>query len=206
MANTTAASPPHKRHRITPNSDLIIIVKEISPRIGGKTVICIHEMEVSKEVMSKNQYFKAALFSTYFGDTGKDSYELKKDDPAALKIWLQLLHGTLDKTSLEVDIASVWHVLVLARKYDFDALGEGAKKWFQQWYNQRAGKLTTLHCRELIYPSYTFDSAQAFAAITKQLAYNIDGHIQESRPTGVSEEQEEQRLRSRAISKCRIRI
>lgn len=206
MASTAVTSTPHKRHKITPNSDLIIIIKEVYPRISGDTVVCVHELEVSKEVMSKNMYFRAATLSKSFADTGKDFYEVKGDDSAALKVWLQILHGTRDRTSLAIDIASVWHVLVLARKYDFDALGEAAKKWFQEWYDQRAGKLNTLQCRELIYPCYTFDCAKGFTAITKHLAYNTGGHIQESRPTGVSSEQEEQRLRSRAISKCKIEI
>jgi hypothetical protein len=207
MASTTMAmrpATPVQRHHIAPSFDLIITAKELKPRTISSEpaqVICVHEFQVSKKVLCEVDYFKVVI-SRNFGDTGKDSYEVKEDDPAALKVWLELLHRRMTASSLKVSIATVWHVLIVARKYDFDVLGEGAQAWFNKWYmdTTRGKEFNTAQCRELIYPCYTFNHAHAFAAVTKKLAYNITGHIQESRPKGVSAEQEEQRLRSRAMS------
>jgi hypothetical protein len=207
MASTAMAMRPAipvQRHHIAPNFDLVIIAKQLKPRTTNSEpaqVICVHEFEVSKKVLCEVDYSKVVI-SKGFADTGKDKYEVKEDDPAALKIWLELLHGRLSVGSSMVSIATVCHVPIVGRKHDFDVLGEGAQDWFRKWYahNTRGKEFTAFQCRELIYPYYTFDHVHAFAAVTKKLAYNINGHIQESRPKGVSAEQEEQRLRSRAMS------
>lgn len=205
MATTTTAptapNPPRTRHRITPDHDMILIAKKLQFRNGQQHVVRVHEFQVSQKFLTNVEYFRVALNSQSFADTAQSHYEVKEDEPAAVKIWLQLLHGRVDDSSLRVDIATVWHVLVVARKYDLDALGKEAKAWFKSWYGKQGTKFTTLQCRQLIYPCYTFDHAEGFATATKHLAYNIMGHIQEDRPDGVSAEQEEQRLRSRAISK-----
>jgi hypothetical protein len=216
VPETVVPEPPCQRYQIAPDFDLVIIAKELHPNTKGterERVIYVHEFEVSKKVVCEIGYFSAVVSSEEFAvtgkdlyevaDTGTDLYEVKDDDPVALKIWLELLHHGKTTESLGVSIASVWHVLIVARKYDFDALGESAQAWFSEWYshNTRNREFNTLQCREPIYPCYTFNHAQGFAAVTKKLAYNTPGHIQESRPKGISAEQEEQRLRSRAISK-----
>jgi hypothetical protein len=206
MASTTMAmtpATPVQRHHIAPSFDLIIIAKELKPRTISSEpaqVICVHEFEVSKKVLCEVDYFKVVI-SRDFGDTGKDSYEVKEDDPAALKVWLELLHRRMTASSLKVSIATVWHVLIVARKYDFDVLGEGAQDWFSKWHRSRIQdkEFDTDECCELLHPRYTFNHAFAFAAVTKKLAYNSHGHVQESRPKGVSAEQEEHRLRSRIM-------
>jgi hypothetical protein len=42
---------------------------------------------------------------------------VKKDDPAALQVWFELLHGCLNKIDPEAKISTTWNVLVIARKY-----------------------------------------------------------------------------------------
>lgn len=202
----TDRDPPTIRHKIAPDHDFLIIAKEVRYRHakdGKPLIVCVHEFEVIKKTFAEFDYFKAVFKPDTFADTGKDSYEVEEDHPAALKIWMQLLHDRLDESSLKVDIATVWHVLVVARKYDFDALGQEAKDWFKKWYQAPGHRFDTLQFRQLIYPCYTFDCAEGFAAATKDLAYNIQGHIEEEMPLGVSDEQEEQRLRSRAISESK---
>jgi hypothetical protein len=181
-------STPNKRHCITSDSDLIIVIKEVRPRYHGRNAICVHELEVSKEVMGRNQYFNRVSFSKSFGDTGKDYYEVKEDDPVALTIWLQLLHGCLDKPKMDAGIATVWNLLVVTQKYNFDGHCAELKEWFIAWYAEnvtKPGTISNILCCELLYPCYYFDHAEGFAAITKHLAYNVCGHIEDQMPCGV---------------------
>jgi hypothetical protein len=203
-AGTTIPETLSKRYQIAPDFDLVIILKEFFPRTkhGEPDRLCrVHEFEVSKKIICEFDYFQVVGFSQSPADAGKDLYEVKDDDPVAFKTWLELLHHGTSPVSLKVGIATVWRVLGVARKYKFHVLSASAQTWFREWYNTRENGFSTYQCRELIYPCYTFNDAHLFAAVTKKLAYNIRGHIQENMPDGVSDEQEEQRLRSRATSK-----
>lgn len=55
----------------------------------------MHELGVSKEVISVNEYVNRVSFSKSFADTGKDFYEVIDDDLVALEILLRLLHDHL---------------------------------------------------------------------------------------------------------------
>jgi hypothetical protein len=63
MASTNAAATPNKRHCLTSNADLIIVIKEVGPRFRGSKVLCVHEVELSREVIGKNQYFNRVALS-----------------------------------------------------------------------------------------------------------------------------------------------
>lgn len=197
-----------KRHSIATDSNLIIIAKEISRRGRDRKVVCIHELEVSREVISKNKYFNKVSFSKSFADTGKDFYEVKDDDPAALEIWLRLFHGCLDKAKMRATISNIWNVLVLAQKYDFDSHHPELTKWFFAWYEENIAAHDSIEeqtCQELLYPCYHFDHAPGFAAITKHLAYNSVGHIEERRPKGVDPIRKEHHVKNnRVIGKANL--
>lgn len=80
------------------------------------------------------------------------------------------------------------------------------KEWFARWYEQKRN-IDTTECRELLYPCYTFDHAKGFAAMTKQLAYDFSGHIEEQRPEGVGASQREHRLpNNQIIGECKCRL
>lgn len=206
MATTISAQgtldPPHIRHHISDKHDFLLVVKVLgasTERDTERPVIAIHEFEVAKSALEIVDYFGVALNSNTFADTGKGSYELKEDDPNALKIWMQLLHGSLDTSSYQVDIATVWQVLIVARKYDFDVLETEARGWFTRWYNIHASRFSVADCRELLYPCYSFNEARSFAAVTKRLVYNVAGHIEERRPEGIPASQREHRITNNRI-------
>lgn len=213
MADTMVAlrpAVPSVRHHIAPEWDLIIVVDELAPRGTGSAqdrVICTHEFEVSKDALSKIPYFNVAASSKSFADTGKNDFEVKGgDDPAAFDICLRLVHGCLDKTNPEARISTIWNVLVTSRKYGFDALSDELKQWFSAWYATRKENFNTMDCRELLYPCYHFDHAQAFAAVTKRLAYKEVGHIEEHMPELVDAEQKEHRIgNNRVIGESTLR-
>jgi hypothetical protein len=202
MTSTANDLPRRKRHTIAAESDLIIVATETSFYRRGRRVVCIHELEVSKEMISKNKYFNRVSFSKSFADTGKDFYEVKDDDPAALEIWLRLFHGCLEKTKMDASIANIWNLLVLAQKYDFDGHSPELRDWFFAWYEENVAKHDSIEertCQELLYPCYYFDHAPGFAAITKHLAYNSVGHIEEHRPKGVDPIHKEHHVKNNRV-------
>jgi hypothetical protein len=190
MATTEEIPTEHERHSIAPEHDLIIIVKEARPHTGndGRRFMLVREFEVSTAIMREYKYFRVVLSSKQWADTGKETYEMSGDDPAALEIWLRLLHGCLDKARMDASISSVWNLVVIAQKYDFDAHCPELRQWFFAWYAENIAKhrgISNSICQKLLFPCYYFDHAPGFAAVTKHLAYNMCTHIQEEMPHGV---------------------
>ncbi|KAF2280106.1 uncharacterized protein EI97DRAFT_368680 [Westerdykella ornata] len=91
-----------------------------------------------------------------------------------------------------IDITTIWHVINAGDKYlfsDDEELADPAREFFKLWYAQNVDLdsftpdlATTTFARQLALPCHFFDHPEAFAAITKWLAYNCVGHIQESVP------------------------
>ena len=143
-----------------------------------------HDYAVSRATLERIPYFRAIFPHRGLRDTGGDYHELHEDDPAAWKIWLQIIHDSLDRASYEVSIATVWNVLVIADKYQLSPKHEKTKSWFAKWYQTSGDPMTVEDCSEALYPCHTFDYARGFAYATKHLAENNEGHIGEKRPEG----------------------
>lgn len=209
---TTAEIPTQlERHQIAPEHDFIIVLKEVKPRTGndGKQFMLVHEFEVAAAIMCKYKHFEVVSSSKQWPNTGKDTFEIKGDSLPALEIWLRLLHGCLDKTKLGASISTIWNLLVLAQKYNFDGHCPELKDWFFAWYAENIatrGTIGEVTCRELLYPCYFFDHAPGFAAVTKHLAYNMRGHIEEHMPAGVDPIHKEHHMKNnRVIGKANHR-
>ncbi|KAM0721906.1 hypothetical protein Q7P37_002831 [Cladosporium fusiforme] len=190
MAAQMAPPPARIRYSIATESDLLIKLEEIEKPLSGRSrrtnnepiVKAIHEFEVSKTDLKNNDYFRRVI-TPGFADTGQSSYQLHEDDPVALKFWLQILHKSLDDSSLDVTISTVWFVLKLADKYDFNPFHADVKKWLTDWLAQNQPETEDAY-REILYPCWVFDHAAGFADATKYLVYNFVGHITEKRPDG----------------------
>jgi hypothetical protein len=143
-----------------------------------------HDFAVSRDVLERVPYFRAILAPRGLRDTGKDFHELHEDDAAAWRIWMQILHDTVDTDSYEVGIATVWNVLVIADKYELSPKSEVARRWFASWYKRWGDPETVDDCSEALYPCHTFDHPRGFARATKLLAYENEGHIGEQMPLG----------------------
>jgi hypothetical protein len=213
MATTDEIPTEHERYHIAPEHDLTIIIKETKLRGEGddeERFLCVHEFEVATAVMRECKYFKVVLSSKKWVDTGKETYEINDDDPAAFEIWLRLFHGCLDKARMEASISTVWNLIVVAQKYDFDAHCPELRDWFSAWYKEnfaKHGSLSNPTCQELLYPCYYFDHAPGFAAITKYLAYNMSIHIQEEMPEGVDPVHKDHHIKNnRVIGKANLRL
>jgi len=160
------------------------------------TLIAAHEFAVSRDVLEQVPYFHAI-----FGPGGSQDNSTKhvvayEDDPAAWKLLLCIIHECSDESDLKVGTLVMWNMIDLADKCDLVLSGDKAKVWFALWYTQQKNAITTRQCRELMYPALRFNHAEAFARVTKQLAYNVPGHIEELMPEGFEVTKREHRLPS----------
>jgi hypothetical protein len=186
-------SLPRERHILTNDHDFTVVAydTECEEKIdsnGVKTFELVakkaHDFAVSRDVIERVPYFCAIFAPRGLRDTGKDFHEINEDEPAAWKIWLQILHNTVDAGSYEVGIATVWNVLVIADKYELSPKSDAAKEWFAAWYKRWGDPETVDDCSEALYPCHTFDHARGFLRATKLLAYEDEGHIGEQMPVG----------------------
>jgi hypothetical protein len=131
-------------------------------------------------------FFKT-LLKGEFREADKNSVELHHKSAKAFKLWMQLLHDTLDEDSYNVDMLTMWHMLAIADKYEFDPRRPEPRAWFNKWYNLKDNlKEWTKYecCCELLFPAHAFHHAVAFAKATKLLVYEGKRHNQEMRPDG----------------------
>jgi hypothetical protein len=184
---------PRQRHILTDHHDFTIVVydtveEDFTDASGFETFrntpTQAHDYAVSRSILERIPYFRAIISPRGFRDTGNEYHELLEDDPAAWKVWLQIVHDSLEKGSYEVGIATVWNMLVIADKYQLSPKQEKAKTWFAKWYHTSGDPVTVDDCSEALYPCHTFDHARGFAYASKRLAYNNEGHVGEKRPEG----------------------
>lgn len=182
---------PRERHVLASSHDFTVVAydTERGERTDSNGIKVIehvstkaHDFAVSRDVLERIPYFRAILAPRGLRDTGKDFHELHEDDPGAWKIWLQILHDTVDADSYEVGIATVWNMLVIADKSELSPKREAAKGWFACWYKRWGDPETVDDCSEALYPCHTFDHPRGFARATKLLAYENEGHICEQMP------------------------
>jgi hypothetical protein len=184
---------PREYHILTEDHDFTLVVydtiqEELTDASGSVTFhdtpTKAHDFAVSRSTLGRIPYFRAIFSPRGFRDTGNEYHELLEDDPAAWKVWLQIIHDSLTRDSYEVGIATIWNMLVIADKYQLSPRHEKAKEWFAKWYHTSGDPVTVDDCSEALYPCHTFDHARGFAYASKRLAYNNEGHVGEKRPEG----------------------
>lgn len=152
---------------------------------GPQTIFLFH---VSRATLTGFHHFKSMLSKSFFEVT-QDVVTLYDDQPAALKLLLQMLHGTHDKDARDVTLVTIWHLFQVALKREIppeELVEIAGTAWFASWYaRQNATGFRYDEYRMLLYPCYTFDHASGFAAATEFLAYNGHRHITERRPDDI---------------------
>lgn len=169
------------RHHIALDHDLIIVVEnyEISKDSKNrKTILCVHEFEVASAVLREHRSFRLP------SSDGKQELKMRERDLEALKVLLQMLHGCIDQANPNVSILTIWYVLEILRKHSVDPACPEMKGWYAAWYDKHESRINITQCRELLTPSYFFDHAEAFAAVSLMLAINASRHIEERMPEG----------------------
>lgn len=192
MAGYAADSVPGgEHHEIAKDPDLVITLTHYerftfneSGQLVEKVVpVRFFEFFVARKILINVSHFRERIPLPVLGKASLDIVALKDDDPRAVKIWLQILHGTYDVASYSAPIITLWHMLAIADKYRLDPKDDAARKWFEDWLATRF-RHTYEECCELLLPLCRFDHAAGFAAVTCQLAYTGQGHIMEKRPYG----------------------
>lgn len=145
------------------------------------------KFHVSKPLLiSSSDYFRAMLTRNWT-ESSSANITLHDDPPKAMEIWLRLFHSALDDSSFpptQAWISDIWAVIVVADKYGFEV--PELNSWFVEWYqaNWRRVLSDTEYCRQMLFPCIAFDYAEGFAAVSKELAYNMQKYITELRPEG----------------------
>ncbi|KAG2412945.1 hypothetical protein HFD88_010504 [Aspergillus terreus] len=173
-SNTTqmqsTQTPPEKPGAIpvTENGNRTITVNEYETiwGVGSKKERLLKQSETF-DVDSNILIEKSSYFTSMFRGRWREAsapIDLEDTRPRSMEIWLRAFHGSLDGLPLE--------------------------SWFdlQQKKDER-GEYDDLDDNEfekrLLYPCFKFDCAVGFQTITKQLVYDVDGHIEERNPTHV---------------------
>lgn len=202
-SNTTqmqsTQTPPEKPGAIpvTENGNRTITVNEYETiwGVGSKKERLLKQSEtfdVDSKILIENSSYFSSMFR---GRWRENSTPIVLEDtrPRSMEIWLRAFHGSLDGLPLEsVTIEETWHLVATADKYCFSL--EELSTWFRQWFDlqqkmDERGEYDDLDDNEfekrLLYPCFKFDCAAGFQTITKQLVYDVDGHIEERNPTHV---------------------
>jgi hypothetical protein len=187
---------PRKTHRIAtvPNFTFTVYdaVRDELKDGNGNVIVEFtptraYDLEISRWVLERLPHF-ASYFRSGGPNAALTQYDhVEAESPAAWKLLLQVLHGPdhgcFDESSYRVSILTIWNTLDLTHEYEYDPTGKKMKDWFAAGYDKNK-KPNTQQCRELLYPALVFDHAQVFATVSKQLAYNVPGHIEERMPKG----------------------
>lgn len=146
-------------------------------------------MLVSRSVMvNSSTFYKKKLA---FGSVGAANavIDIKDRKYRSAELWFRGFHGlTPSPHSLDLKIKGVWNVIEYGQYLqDYDATPADMHK-LSVWFADLMGKSTISdleldELRMLMYPAYVFNHAQAFAAITKRLAYEVSRQISEINPT-----------------------
>lgn len=135
--------------------------------------------------------------STYFATSLRLNRAHKRKDiiledhnGQAMRLWLHYIHPAPknfpDARCLpEIDIKTIWLVIVAADKYGFDGkLAEDMQNCFSKWYDAKVDftKTEDKFARQLALPCYFLNHARGFARTNEWLVYNHAGHITEDRP------------------------
>lgn len=163
-------------------------ISALNTQIHGAILI---KIIVSKDVLlnsSASRFFRPMLTGG-FAESGKAAVDIQEENPNAMLLWLKLLHGTIITEGNRVmflSITDLWHAVSITRYYDFDIdlLAVFFNKWFFWMGGSTLEKFNILELRQLLFLTREFKNAHAFAHITRRLAYECDGYIEEHNPSG----------------------
>ena len=145
---------------------------------GNQVVKEVARFQVSRDVLIKSsQPLLKMLLDRHWMEASQSIVSLGEGHVTATDIWLRVMHNT--KLSYTAPFTEMWHLVAAIDYYELDVTKFNA--WFAAWYE--ANTPLMLKPRELLYPTWRFDHAKAFARWTHYLAYEHVGHITEANPT-----------------------
>ena len=184
--------------RIAPNGDVelrVIEMESVTDSDDRVTQIvkqecdflCLKEKLVDSSTYFKSMFFKGSLPSALnlergvFAETGQRTVRLEDTHVKSMEIWLNAIHKPNYQGTLDVPLSTMWHLVKEGDKYDLD--NGLLKPWFMEWVSKYTCRFSFEMCPMLLYPCWIFDHAKEFARVTKALAYQTTGHVNEGNPT-----------------------
>ncbi len=140
----------------------------------------VAQFRVDRNVLTKaSQPLLKMLLDPRWKEATQSVVSIGEGRVSTTKIWLRVIHtATLNLT---VPFEEMWHLVAAIDYYELDVTI--FSPWFAAWYSAHNPEL--LKPRELLFPTWRFDHAKAFARWTRYLAYEVKGHITEANPTNL---------------------
>ncbi|CRL17122.1 BTB/POZ fold [Penicillium camemberti] len=167
----------------TPSDVTLIVIEEPSENDERKKKTALFHVDRSNLIAS-SPYFER-MFSSRWEGSGSHNPTLRGDTIKSMEVMLGVIHG-VDTKPETVSVADVWYTIKACNKYQLDP--KRLMGWFAQWIKwidqeTPARWENWAFNRQLLFPCYFFDHAEAFQHVSKRLVYNTPGHITEMAPT-----------------------
>jgi hypothetical protein len=138
-------------------------------------------LKVSRQVLIKSSDRFRSMLAGCFKEAGQDIVAVENESFTSLEVWFRLFHGSMNDDMYGIEVEEVWNVIALGHKRFLH--NDRLNKWFIEFWTRRKVTFENDELRELMYPAHEFDYPQAFAYVTKKLAYESTGHIAEHNPS-----------------------
>ncbi|KAJ5163161.1 uncharacterized protein N7500_004991 [Penicillium coprophilum] len=160
----------------------LIVIKEPTENDENKTKTALFHVDRAKLIES-SAYFRT-MFSSRWERAGKYNPTLRGDTIKSMEVILGSIHG-FDPEPESVSVTDVWYTMRACNKYLLDP--KKLVGWFTRWIQWIDQEDTTIwedldFNRQLLFPCYFFDHANAFQQISKRLVYDNPGYITELAP------------------------
>jgi hypothetical protein len=169
-----------------PSDMELIVIEEPTEREHEEAKIVSFHVDQFK-MIANSGYFRNKLSPRWerLGHiAGHESMILQSDTIKSMEVLLSVIHGEGISPD-SVSVVEIWHTIVTCKRYSVDS--QTLVSWFASWIDwinrshpARWGELD--FNRQLLFPCYFFDHAEAFQLIAKRLVYNSPDQITELAP------------------------
>ncbi|KAI0452011.1 hypothetical protein F5B21DRAFT_355576 [Xylaria acuta] len=174
-------APPEKLVIIEQEGDTSIVVSKTTSHNTDQV-----QFQVSRDMVGKLKL-----------SADKSEIRLTSSNAASIKT-IELLLRCIRKSSMRflpgefdlLPIKEIWGALTLVsvkagqhyRRGRYNVPSSVLRKWFSAWFNNHIKIASQDEYEKLLYPAFAFRDSESFATITKWLAYNAVGQIQDRNP------------------------
>ena len=180
---------------IVEDGDLTIRLFKAPKRIPNFTMTArgrgsfLASFKVSRDVLAKESAVFKAELRGFFAEAKSSVVDVEEGTVKSLELWFRIIHNAMTEAMYEIPIVEIWEALAVADFRDFpETMLNG---WFAKWLTQMDYQTIDLfEMRQLLYPCRLIDYEcgssvlpEAFAYMTRMLAYKSTKHITEFNPT-----------------------
>ena len=147
-------------------------------------------MRISKKVLISESKVFATMFrnreTMAWAEAASAVIDIEDENITSVELWFRAIHpGAMTDAMYGISITEVWNTIQASYAYAFQL--EKLNAWFAEWIKRNGGEFCSNfsvdELAQLVYPCQEFDHAHAFANVTRRLAYEVEGHINDKNPT-----------------------